>query len=284
MPARGGGAAHDLGSVPVSSSATGTLSSTAVGEAGAPVVFLHGLFGQGRNFTQIAKALAPEHRSLLVDLPDHGRSAWTERFDYATTADLVAAHLRSGVAADGPVDVVGHSMGGKVAMLLALRHPALVRRLVVADIAPASGGSVGEFAHLLDSLAAIDLASLTRRADADEQLAQRVHDARVRGFLLQNLRADGDGFRWQANLALLRRDLPVIGGFPHVGDATFDGPVLWVAGDRSDYVRPEHGPTMRRLFPRTTLVTIKGAGHWVHSEQPDAFVSVLRTFLAADAP
>ena len=267
----------------MSSSADTTLSSTTVGETGARVVFLHGLFGQGRNFTQIAKALVPEHRSLLVDLPDHGRSAWTERFDYATVADLVAAHLRAGFAADGPVDVVGHSMGGKVAMLLALRHPELVDRLVVADIAPAAGGSTGEFAYLLDSLAALDLTTLQRRGEADERLAERVHDARVRGFLLQNLRADGDGFRWQANLDLLRRDLDAIGGFPDVAGATFDHPVLWVAGDRSDYVRPEHGPAMRALFPRTTLVTLKGAGHWVHSEQPEAFVSVLRTFLAADA-
>jgi len=266
--------------VAVSTSAQ-PLVGTTVGESGQPVVFLHGLFGQGRNFTQVAKALTPEFRSLLLDLPNHGRSAWTEDFDYAATADLVAEHLRGGFAADGPVHVVGHSMGGKVAMLLALRHPDLVDRLVVADIAPASGGSLGEFAHLLDSLAAIDLSTLTRRGEADERLAERVHDARVRGFLLQNLRADGDTFRWQANLDLLRRDLPTIGGFPDVGDGTFDHPVLWVAGDRSDYVRPEHGPQMRRLFPRTTLVTLKGAGHWVHSEQPEAFVSALRTFLGA---
>jgi len=266
----------------VSSNATGTLHSTTVGETGAPVVFLHGLFGQGRNFTQIAKALAPDFRSLLVDLPNHGRSAWTDGFDYAATADLVAEHLRTAFAADGPVHVVGHSMGGKVAMVLALRHPELVDRLVVADIAPATGGSLGEFEHLLDSLAQIDLTTVTRRGEADEQLAQRVHDARVRGFLLQNLRADGERFRWQANLDLLRRELPTIGGFPDVGDATFERPVLWVAGDRSDYVRPEHGPAMRALFPRTTLVTLKGAGHWVHSEQPEAFVSALRTFLGAD--
>lgn len=264
------------------SDAPTTLHTTTVGDAdgdAATVVFLHGLFGQGRNFTQIAKALAPQARSLLVDLPDHGRSGWTERFDYTHVADVVADGLRDGVAAQGPVHVVGHSMGGKVAMVLALRHPELVDRLVVADIAPAAGGSTGEFAYLLDSLAEIDLASLGRRSDADARLAERVHDERVRGFLLQNLRADGDTFRWQANLALLRRDLERIGGFPDLGDATFDHPVLWVAGDRSDYIRPEHDPVMRGLFPRTTLVTIKGAGHWVHSEQPEAFVSTLRAFL-----
>lgn len=267
----------------MSSTEPPVLSATPVGDTGARVVFLHGLFGQGRNFTQIAKALQPQARSLLVDLPNHGRSAWTDRFDYDETADLVAAHLREGFAADGPVHVVGHSMGGKVAMVLALRHPGLVDRLVVADIGPASGGSLGEFAHLLDSLAAVDLSALGRRADADTRLAERVRDARVRGFLLQNLRADGDTFRWQANLELLRRDLPAIGGFPDVGEATFDHPVLWVAGERSDYIRPEHGPEMRRLFPRTTLVTVRGAGHWVHSEQPEAFVSVLRTFLGLGA-
>lgn len=266
----------------MSSAEPGTLSTSEVGEGGARVAFLHGLFGQGRNFTQIARALEPQARSLLVDLPNHGRSAWTERFDYAETADLVAADLRGGFAADGPVHVVGHSMGGKVAMVLALRHPDLVDRLVVVDIAPASGGSLGEFEHLLDALAAIDLSNVGRRADADAQLTARVDDERVRGFLLQNLRASGDGFRWQANLELLRRDLPVVGGFPEIDDATFDHPVLWVAGERSGYVRPEHGPAMRALFPRTTLVTVKGAGHWVHSEQPEAFVSVLRAFLGLD--
>ncbi len=259
--------------------APGSLSSTLVGEAGTPVVFLHGLFGQGRNFTQIAKALLPDARSLLVDLPDHGRSPWTQAFDYVTIADAVAAHVRDVLGPGAPAHVVGHSMGGKVAMVLALRHADLVDRLVVADIAPTSRGSLGEFEHLLDSLAALDLPALRRRADADEALAERVDDPRVRGFLLQNLRTDGEAFRWQANLALLRRDLREIGGFPDLGDAVFEGQVLWVAGERSDYVRPQDGPTMRRLFPRTTLVTIKGAGHWVHSEQPAAFVSVLRAFL-----
>ncbi|GAB2672995.1 alpha/beta fold hydrolase [Thalassiella azotivora] len=263
------------------STAEQTIHSRTIGEDGEPVVFLHGLFGQGRNFTQVAKALQPELRSLLVDLPNHGRSAWTDAVDYADMADAVADHLRSGFAADGRVHVVGHSMGGKVAMVLALRHPDLVDRLVVADIAPVAGGSTGEFEHLLGSLAALDLSSLERRGDADEQLRGPIDDERVRGFLLQNLRSHDGGFRWQANLELLRRDLPTIAGFPDVDDLVFDRPVLWVAGDRSDYIKDEHAPRMRELFPRTMQVTIRGAGHWVHSEQPEAFVSALRTFLTA---
>ncbi|HET6625667.1 MAG TPA: alpha/beta fold hydrolase [Nocardioidaceae bacterium] len=247
------------------------------------IVFLHGLFGQGRNFSTIAKALEPEFRSLLVDLPNHGRSAWTDGFNYELFADRVADKLRDGFAADRPVHLVGHSMGGKTAMVLALRHPELVDRLVVVDISPVRGGDQGEFEHLLDSLAALDLSTLSRRSEADQRLSGPIDDARVRGFLLQNLRSGENGFYWQANLDLLRRELSAIGGFPDDLADTFEGPVLWVAGERSPYVRPEHEAAMRRLFPRTTLVTVKGAGHWVHSEQPEAFVSVLRTFLGAGA-
>lgn len=256
------------------------LHTTEIGDTGERVVFLHGLFGQGRNFTQVAKALQPELRSTLVDLPNHGRSAWTGSVDYVDVADAVATWLRA--AYDGePVHLVGHSMGGKVAMVLALRHPELIDRLVVVDISPAPSGGAGEFEHLLTSLTGLDLDGLERRSDADEQLAGAIPDERVRGFLLQNLRREEGRWRWQADLDLLLRELPTIAGFPGV-DATFDHPVLWMGGERSDYVRPEHEARMRELFPTTYTVTVKGAGHWVHSEQPEAFVSALRYFLLAD--
>lgn len=265
---------------------TDALHTTEVGTTGSRVVFLHGLFGQGRNFTQVAKALEPDLRSLLVDLPDHGRSPWTSEVSYTAMADAVADTLRTGFATDGPVHVVGHSMGGKVAMVLALRHPDLVRRLVVVDISPVLSAGESEFEHLLGSLAWLDLASVDRRADADRLLGERIPDERVRGFLLQNLRSDPaapTGWRWQANLGLLRRDLPTIAEFPTdaLAGLTFEHPVLWMAGERSPYVKDEHAETMRRFFPRTTQVTIKGAGHWVHSEQPESFVSAVRVFLGA---
>lgn len=256
------------------------IHSTEVGDTGQRVVFLHGLFGQGRNFTQIAKAMTPAFHSLLVDLPNHGRSQWSETFSYADTADRVAEHLADGFAGDGPVHLVGHSMGGKVAMLLALRHPHLVERLVVVDISPAPSTGAGEFEHLLGSLAGLELEGLSRRSDADEQLAEAIPDERVRGFLLQNLRSGSDGFSWQANLGLLREELAAIGDFPRV-EETFERPVLWMAGERSGYVTADAEEEMERLFPRTVQVTIKGAGHWVHSEKPEAFVSALRTFLGA---
>ncbi|MFC6713771.1 alpha/beta fold hydrolase [Branchiibius cervicis] len=257
------------------------IHATQIGDDGARIVFLHGLFGQGKNFTRIAKSLTPQFTSLLVDLPNHGRSDWTEQVDYVDLADRVGQFLRDGFAADGPVHVVGHSMGGKVAMVLALRHPDLVDRLVVADIAPRHSESAGQFEHLLDSLKSLDLSRIRRRGEADEQLKPMVPDDTVRGFLLQNLRSTPDGFRWQANLELLRDSLIPIAGFPHI-DATFDHPVLWLAGERSDYITDQDRPEMERLFPRMTYVVIKNAGHWLHSEQPEAFTSALRVFLSTD--
>ena len=246
------------------------------------MVFLHGLFGRGRNFTRIAAGLEPEAQSLMVDLPNHGRSTWTEHFDYAQMADLVAEHLREGFAGSGPVDVVGHSMGGKVAMVLALRHPELVRRLVVVDISPvSSGASRGEFQHLLGSLAALDLPELERRSDVDEALATAVPNDTVRSFLLQNLKHRDGSFTWEPNLNLLYGELETIMGFPDLKGSTFEGPVLWIRGDRSNYVTEEDAPAMRALFPKTRRMTVRDAGHWVHSEKPQEVIAALRTFLLA---
>jgi pimeloyl-ACP methyl ester carboxylesterase len=257
--------------------------STLVGEGDGPVVvFLHGLFGRGRNFGTTAKAMRPELRSLLVDLPNHGSSPWTDAVDYVAMADAVAEHLGTGVAADGPVHVVGHSMGGKTAMTLALEHPELVDRLVVEDVSPTGSGEASEFEHLLGALSRLDLAVLSSLGEADQQLAAEVPQRTLRGFLLQNLRRDGAGrLRWQANLEVLHRDLPVItSDIPHLGsEAVFTGPVLWVAGAESDYVTAQAEPLMRRHFPQTRKVTIKGATHWVHSQKPQVFAEVLRRFL-----
>lgn len=274
------------------------------GETGPRVAFLHGLFGQGKNFQAIARSLEPGYRSLLVDLPDHGESDWTERVDYVEMADAVAATLRDRLGAEGSegpdgegpggkgpdggpaaterLHVVGHSMGGKVAMLLALRHPELVDRLVVVDIAPAPAGGGEEFAHLLGALAGLDLDAVASRGDADAALTDLIPNPTTRGFLLQNLRRTDEGsWRWRANLELLRSQLDVVTGFPEVGDASFDGPVLWVGGERSDYIAPEHTARMRELFPRTRQLTVKDAGHWVHSEQPEVFSQALRVFFDA---
>lgn len=257
-----------------------SLHTTTYGDSGSRVVFCHGLFGQGRNWTQVAKALAGGHRSVLVDLPQHGRSPWSPEFDYVAMADAVAELL----APDDPVALVGHSMGGKVAMLLALRRPELVERLCVVDVAPVAYRSAHVFERFVEAMRGVRLDTLQRRSDADRQMEAGVPDPTVRSFLLQNLRHEGDDWRWQMNLDVLGDSLPEIGGWPAdrlAGVAPYDGPVLWIGGETSDYVRDEHDATMTALFPRTRSVTVKGAGHWVHSEQPEVFLEVLRRFLSA---
>ncbi|WP_445258025.1 alpha/beta fold hydrolase [Nocardioides aurantiacus] len=257
------------------------LHTTEVGgdPGGSLLVFCHGLFGQGRNWTGVAKALSDEHRSLLVDLPHHGRSSWPARVDYLDLADEVAAALPD----DEPVTLVGHSMGGKVAMTLALRHPARVARLAVVDVAPTDYGGSSEFAAYVEAMQGLDLAAVHRRSDADEALTAAVPSPTVRSFLLQNLRRDGDDWRWQVDLDGLGSSLATISGWPadRLAGLTYDGPVLWVAGRESRYVQPAHVEAMQALFPRHRRVTVKGAGHWVHSEKPEVFVEVLRRFAAS---
>jgi pimeloyl-ACP methyl ester carboxylesterase len=269
------------------------LAARTVGEAGPHVVFVHGLFGQGRNWTTIAKGLADRHRVTLLDLPNHGHSPWTDRVDYVDMARLVAAELES---LGEPVTLVGHSMGGKVSMQLALRRPELLRGLVVVDISPVeyplTGGRTDDpdeeaspFGAFIAAMRAVDLAALRTREDADRALREAVPSTMVRSFLLQSLVREGVGsgrWRWRLNLELLERDLGELRGFPDPPPgAVYEGPVLWIAGANSTYVLPQDRARMDELFPRTRLVKVREAGHWVHSEQPEVFLRTLRAFLDA---
>jgi esterase len=257
------------------------LFATQLGTTGPRVVFLHGLFGQGKNWNTIAKALSDSARVTLVDLPNHGRSAWTDHFSYPEMARQVAELLKAQGEGDRYA-VVGHSMGGKVAMALALLYPELVERLVVVDVSPVSTREISEFDTFIRGMRAINLKGLTDRRAADAKLAAYVSDPGIRSFLLQNLRRDdslADGWRWQMNLEMLADYLSEMAGWPELHADPYDGTVLWVAGAASPYVRPEYAAAMRALFPRAQLVTIKGAGHWVHSEQPQVLLAILRRFL-----
>jgi pimeloyl-ACP methyl ester carboxylesterase len=271
------------------SSEDGRLATRELGDSGPRVVFVHGLFGQGRNWTTIAKGLADRHRVTLVDLPNHGHSPWSDRVDYLDMAERLAEEVAS---YGEPVTLVGHSMGGKVAMQLALRHPDLLRALVVVDIAPVeyplSGGRTDDpdeeaspFAAFIAAMRAVDLDRLSSRQQADEELHDAVRSRMVRGFLLQNLEREGTaGWRWRLNLPVLDRDLDRLRGFPDPPPgARFDGPVLWIAGANSHYVLDRDRDRMDELFPATRLVRIKNAGHWVHSEQPEIVLEALRRFL-----
>jgi pimeloyl-ACP methyl ester carboxylesterase len=268
------------------------LHARTLGDAGPRVVFVHGLFGQGKNWTTIARGLSGDHRVTLLDLPNHGHSPWTDRVDYVDMTEMVAAELES---FGEPVTLVGHSMGGKVALQLALRHPELLRALVVVDIAPTeypvSGGRTDDedeeaspFGAYIAAMRALDLDSLTSREDADAALRAAVPSRMVRSFLLQSLVREGlgagGGWRWRLNLELLERDLGELRGFPEPPPgARYDGPVLWIAGANSHYVLPEDRERMDQLCPNTRLVRVKNAGHWVHSEQPAVFLETVKLFL-----
>ncbi len=270
-----------------SAPAQATLNTLSVGTAGPRIAFLHGLFGQGRNWNQIAKGVSgadgTEARCLLVDLPDHGRSPWSEEFSFEGYADAVAATLRA-AAPEETWTVVGHSLGGKVAMYLALSHPELVEKLVVVDIAPKHYGSLERFEGYIEEMQQLPLDELESRSDAEERFEEP--SPSVKAFLLQNLRRDHGSWRWQVNLELLARDAARgeesrIADWPSSADELpfFEGPVLWVAGGESPYIAEEDDEQMRRLFPLARQLTIKGAGHWVHSEAPDIMVEALRRVL-----
>lgn len=240
--------------------------------AGPPVVFLHGLFGSGRNWLGIAKALSPRFDVILADLRNHGDAPWNPDAGYEALAADVAALLDR---LELPrVRLVGHSMGGKAAMVLALTAPERVERLVVVDIAPVNYGPGLD--GLLESMRALDLRDITRRADADRALAPAVPDPAVRAFLLQNLEPRDGRLAWRLNLDALAAAMPVIRGFPDLPtSAAFAGRTCLIRGESSDYVRPDHEPVIRRLFPNADLHTVAGAGHWVHAERTEAFLEVL---------
>ena len=253
------------------------LAYDAIGEAGPPVVILHGLLGSARNWTGIAKELGATHRVFALDLRNHGRSPWAETMSFDDMADDVAAFIaRRGLE---HAALIGHSLGGKVAMRLALRRPERVERLLVVDVAPVAYGH--SFASFIEAMQAVDLSSVARRADAEAQLEGAISDAAIRGFLLQNLVRTDAGFVWRVNLEALAANMADLLGFPAPDpDAAYRGPTLFIAGARSCYVKPEHRPLIARLFPAAEHAVIEGAGHWVHAERPTAFLQQAERFLS----
>ena len=256
-----------------------TLNHVAYG-AGPPVVVLHGLFGSARNWAGAAKRLASGHRVLVLDLPNHGDSPWTDSVDYPQMADRVRAFITDHGL--GRPAVLGHSMGGKVAMTLALEDGDSVGALVVVDIAPVAHDYT--LLDYVEAMQAVRLGGVARRAEVDAQLVEAVPDANVRAFLLHNLEAHGDGLRWRINLQALATSMEAISGFPAFPPGrAFTGPTLFIAGAESDTIRPDHAGAIGRLFPKTENVEIAGAGHWVHADAPEAFVEAVSAFLGRNA-
>lgn len=237
------------------------------------LLIVHGLFGSARNWGAIARRLADDRRVVSVDMRNHGQSFRAESQSYADMAGDLAGVIE---ALGAPVDLLGHSMGGKAAMQLALTRGELVARLVVADIAPVAYGH--SQTHLIRAMRALDIDGLASRSEADRRLAAAVPDEGVRAFLLQSLDLKAEPPEWRLNLDVLEREMDRITGWPGTG-GRFEGPALFLTGALSDYVRPEHREVIRPLFPQAKFARIPGAGHWLHAERPREFEAAVRTFL-----
>ena len=245
------------------------------GEGGVPLVLMHGLFGSARNFGMVQKELARDGRVIALDLRNHGASPHDRDMRYASMAADVLETLDRLSAL--PAVLLGHSMGGKVAMMTALRQPDSVTRLVVADIAPVVYPPT--LRPVAAAMAALPLSPGMTRAQADAVLTEAVPEASMRAFLLQNLHL-GAAPRWRIGLAEIIDAFEPIGAWDPPGDAHYDGATLVIAGADSNYIRPEHRQNFRALFPSARFVTLKKAGHWLHADNPSGFIGIVQAFLA----
>lgn len=235
-----------------------------------PILIVHGLYGSARNWGGIARGLAKSRTVLTVDQRNHGDSPHLPTQSYPDMAADLAEVIR---ANGGLVDLLGHSMGGKAAMQLALTDGGLVRRLIVADIAPVAYGH--DQSHHARTMRALDLTGLTSRGEADRRLAATLDDPGLRAFFLQSL--DLKAGRWKLNLDVLEAEMPKLVGWPET-EGRWDGPALFLSGSKSDYVLPEHREKIRHLFPDARFAKIPGAGHWLHADNPRAFEETVRIF------
>ena len=246
---------------------------------GEPLIILHGLFGTLDNWQTIAKKLSENFTVFILDLRNHGRSPETDdEFDYQLLADDLAEFMQDHWIYEARI--VGHSMGGKVAMQFALNHPDSVKKLVVIDIAPKLYPSGHE--EIFDALLSLDLNALEDRKDAEKYLMEKLdNDFGTVQFLLKNLsrKADdeGGGFEWKMNLEVLHRDYGNILKAPE-GD-TFHRPTLFIRGGNSNYVKDSDMENIKNLFTEAELKTIEGAGHWVHADKPKELLEALKAFL-----
>ncbi len=239
---------------------------------GAPLVLLHGLFGAARNFGAVQRALAARYQVIALDLRNHGASPHAAGMSYAEmAADVLDTLTQMGT---GPVALLGHSMGGKVAMRLALQHPAAISRLIIADIAPVPY----EPHHRAYAAAMLRTSGDLSRAQADAALTAAVPEPPIRSFLLQNFQP-GATPPWRIGLPEIAAGLPQIEGWDDTPGAHYDSPTLFIAGETSDYIQPQHRQPIRALFPAARFVTIRNAGHWLHADNPAAFVAVVELFL-----
>ena len=244
--------------------------------SGRPLVVLHGLFGSGKNWQSQARKWANQFKVFTVDLRNHGQSFHADEMNYSIMAEDVAQLLYRLELSD--CDILGHSMGGKVAMTLALQNPDLVARLIIADIAPVS--YFHHYDDLIDPVLALPLETIESRAQADQLLRQNIPEDQLRTFLLQNLVRESTRWRWRVNWSVIQRDMEWLTGFGDLPqDWLIDCLSLFIRGANSDYVSETEIAVIEQHFSNYRFETIEDAGHWLHAEQPESFNRLVLEFL-----
>jgi pimeloyl-ACP methyl ester carboxylesterase len=250
------------------------LNFKSLGNSGNPVIILHGVFGSLDNWYSVGKKLSENFRVFLLDARNHGNSPHSSIFDYKFMAgdviEFIQKHELTGC------HLIGHSMGGKTAMNLACDSPELVDKLCVVDISPKH--YMPHHQKVFEAFHSVQLNKITSRKDAEESLSATISDPGIRLFLLKNLARSEQGFTWKINLNVIEENIDEIGkGLDR--EKTFEGPTLFLKGDKSDYISDDDFYLMKSHFPEFKLITIPQAGHWVHAEQPDKLIEHVVEFL-----
>uniref|UniRef100_A0A6P7GFP2 sn-1-specific diacylglycerol lipase ABHD11 n=1 Tax=Diabrotica virgifera virgifera TaxID=50390 RepID=A0A6P7GFP2_DIAVI len=254
--------------------------------AAPPLVIIHGLFGTKTNWSTIGKSFndntIPSRKVIVVDCRNHGESPHTESHTYThIVADLKA--LLDSLSIQR-LALLGHSMGGRASMLFSLKYPNLVEKLIVEDTSPISGMQMDNFLHVIDTLMNVKIPTNVSLSEAkkhvDTQLNSKITCMLVRNFLLSNLIKKEDGsINWKLNLPVLKKDLKYMWEFPLDDTMKYEGPTLFVGGEKSSFLPKSDFPEIKKYFPKAELIYINGASHWLHQEKPREFLDITLEFL-----
>jgi len=243
------------------------------GQTGKHLIILHELFGNCDNWHSIAQNLSEYYQVHCLDLPNHGNSSELKEATYPNTAKAIIEWMDHNSITESYL--LGHSMGGKVAMQIASDAPKRIIKLMIADISPVDYSP--SHLEIFKGLKAINLKKIKNRSEADEQLSNYVSDINVKRFLLKNLIKKEGAFSWRIALDTLQNNYQTILKKPLMNKA-YTKPTLFIKGERSHYIEPEHKNAILEHFPNTTVKTIQGTGHWLHAEKPVPFISLIKRF------
>ncbi len=243
--------------------------------SGKPLIILHGLFGMSDNWIPVAKRLSRNLKVILVDLRNHGHSPHSDEFNYKVMADDVV-QLINKLDLNYPA-ILGHSMGGKVAMNLALNYSDLIKNLIVVDIAPKVYYNP-YFTKILDSLLSLNLNRYKSRKEIEDSLKKTITNPFIRKFLMKNIVRNNSHFRWRINLSAIKKNVRFLLE-PIDSEKTYKEPTLFIKGERSDYITDEDIPGIKSLFPKAIIKIVPGAAHWVHVDAPEMLTDEILSFI-----